>query len=91
MIKTAHDRGRVEALVRFKLAGPMGANPGVMPKGEEQSHGTESVQYPQGHPSDPTSAAHGDMPDWLWDIFTSYDGNVAPGRADGSYGQETIG
>jgi hypothetical protein len=66
----------------------MGASIGVQPKGDEVSHGTDRTQYPpQPHG---TSAARANMPDWLWDHFTSYD-KIAPGRADGSYGQEVIG
>ena len=36
------------------------------------------------------SAAAASMPDWLWDNFTTYD-RAAPGRADGTWGQEVIG
>jgi len=66
----------------------MGASIGVQPKGPEVSHGTDRTQYPP--QSGGTSAARSNMPDWLWDHFTSYD-KVAPGRADGTYGQEVIG
>lgn len=91
MLKQASNRGHYDALRRFKLSGPMGADAGVMPKGDEQSHGTERVQYaPKAPGQDSMSAARAGMPDWLWDTFTSYD-NVAPGRADGTFGQETIG
>jgi hypothetical protein len=67
----------------------MGADAGVQPKGDEVSHGTERVQYTKRAPSDlalpPTN-----MPDWLWNNFTTYD-QIAPGRADGTFGQEVIG
>lgn len=93
-LKTARARGVRAALARFKLAGPAGADFGVMPKGDEVSHGTARTQYAPrsgAEPnSDPTSAWRADMPDWLWDNFTSYD-DVGPGRADGSYGEEVIG
>jgi hypothetical protein len=90
LLKNAHHRGTAAALQRFKLAGPMGADVGVMPKGDEQSHGTDRVQYAR---RDPTSVPNGQDPNmsaWLWDNFTTYD-NIAPGRADGTFGQETIG
>jgi hypothetical protein len=79
-----------------KFAGPMGADVGVMPPGPEQSHGTERIQYAKrdtpddGAPPDAASAWRADMPDWLWDNFTTYD-RAAPGRADGTWGQEVIG
>lgn len=93
MLKHAHSRGALAALRAFKLAGPMGANAGVQPRGDEQSHGTERVQYAKrtnGQPTpDESSTTAGSMPDWLWNLF-NYD-TQAPGRADGSYGQEVIG
>lgn len=91
MLKTAHDRGARAALVFFKIAGPMGADIAVQPRGPEVSHGTEAIQYARrdAGPLAPASAARADMPDWLWNL-SSYD-RQAPGRADGSYGQETIG
>jgi len=63
-----------------------------MPKGEEQSHGTARTQYPRTEPGDDLlrSEARENMPDWLWNAFTTYD-HIAPGRADGTFGQETIG
>lgn len=84
----AYAAGARGALARLKLAGPMGAEPGVQPKGPEQSHGTARIQYPPQEQG--TSAARANMPDWLWDNFTSYD-RIAPGRADGTFGQEVIG
>jgi hypothetical protein len=66
----------------------MGADAGVQPKGDEVSHGTERIPYPAQETG--TSAARAGMPDWLWDNFTTYD-QIAPGRADGTFGQETIG
>ncbi len=92
-LRTAYAHGVKAAFARFKLAGPAGAEPGVMPKGDEVSHGTERIQYAKRDnntaDNDP-SAWRADMPDWLWDHFTTYD-QIAPGRADGSYGQEVIG
>lgn len=87
-LNAAYQRGATAALERLKLASPMGANIGVQPKGNEWSHGTARTQYPA--QAEGTSAARADMPDWLWDNFTTYD-QIAPGRADGSYGQEVIG
>ena len=87
-LKTAYETGARAALAQLKLAGPMGAEPGVQPKGPEQSHGTARIQYPP--QQEGTSATRANMPDWLWDNFTTYD-RMAPGRADGSYGQEVIG
>lgn len=85
-------RGKDAALARFKLAGPMGADSGVMPRGEEHSHGTDSVQYARREPeAGPADASRANMPDWLWDIFTTHDRGMAPGRADGTFGQEVIG
>jgi hypothetical protein len=88
-----YQRGARAALERLKLAGPMGAEPGVQPKGPEQSHGTARVQYAKRTgPANPmgNAAAPANMPDWLWDNFTTYD-QIAPGRADGTFGQEVIG
>jgi hypothetical protein len=91
-VSTAHAAGRAAALRKF--AGALGAEPGVMPKGDEQSHGTDRIQYAQRAPgpsaNDEGSTGAANMSDWLWDLFTTYD-RTAPGRADGSYGQETIG
>ena len=83
-------------LTGFGCANPLAdfrAEPGVQPKGPEQSHGTEQIQYARRSGSaDPksNSAAPSNMPDWLWDNFTTYD-RMAPGRADGTFGQEVIG
>ena len=90
MLRGAFVAGSRAALAKFASA--MGANAGVMPTGDEVSHGTELLPYPKrdGASPDLASAARGDMPDWLWDNFTTYD-NVAPGRADGTWGQEVIG
>lgn len=88
----ATSKGARDALLRFKLAGPMGADSGVMPKGDEQSHGTDRVQYARKDTPDPSQTPswwRDVMPDWLWDNFTSYD-NIGPGRAH-EYGQEVIG
>lgn len=94
MLRDAFTAGARAA--RAKFAGAMGVDAGVMSSGPEQSHGTERIQYApretpnDGQPPQQTSALAADMPDWLWDNFTSYD-RVAPGRADGTWGQETIG
>ena len=87
-LRTAYTRGAYDALARFKLGGSMGADAGVQPKGDEVSHGTARTQYPA--QVEGSSAARANMPDWLWDHFTTYD-QIAPGRADGSFGQEVIG
>jgi hypothetical protein len=92
----AYTRGADAALARFKLANSMGANAGVQPRGDEFSHGTERIPYTRrdtsndGAPVEASSSARTNMPAWLWDHFTTYD-NIAPGRADGSFGQEVIG
>lgn len=84
-IFAAYVHGQASALHALKLAGPMGADMPVAPRGEEQSHGTELHPYARtgGPQQDP------DMPDWLWDIFGQ--DNLAPGGAGGQYGAETIG
>lgn len=87
-VSAAYAAGAHAALTRLKLSGAMGAEPGVQPKGPEQSHGTARIQYPP--QEEGTSAARANMPDWLWDNFTTYD-RIAPGRADGTFGQEVIG
>lgn len=66
----------------------MGADIAVQPKGSEVSHGTANIAYPPQAQGSSEDAAN--MSDWLWDNFTSYD-KLAPGRADGTFGQETIG
>lgn len=94
MLRTAYDKGLRDAFRKY--AGPMGADAGVQPKGDEVSHGTDRIPYAKrdtpsdGAAADAASAARANMPDWLWDAFTTYD-QIAPGRADGSYGQEVIG
>lgn len=85
----AHRRGVTSALSRFKLSGAMGASPGVMPRGDEQSHGTDRHQYPARSPASSPGGQDPDMPDELWNI--SDIDHLAPGRADGTYGQEVIG
>ena len=92
----AYTRGAYGALVQFKLGGSMGADAGVQPKGDEVSHGTERIPYAKrttsndGARAQAAGSAVSNMPDFLWDNFTTYD-QIAPGRADGSYGQEVIG
>ena len=82
-LEAAYDKGKKAAFARFKLAETMGADYGVAPRGEEQSHGTAEIPYQgRGQTTDP------DMSQWLWDIFG--EGREAPG-AVGEYGTETIG
>lgn len=88
-VKKAFENGHRAALTRFKLSNAMGANPGVAPQGDEQSHGTERHQYPTRSPASIPDGQDPDMPDWLWNI--SDIDHLAPGRADGTYGQEVIG
>jgi hypothetical protein len=96
--------GAKAALRRMKIAGPMGADHGVMPSGQEVSHGTDRTQYArkdQASPVDNTQGVtdHGNpswwrdlMPEWLLDTFTSYEkSDTAPGQSDGGYGEEVIG
>jgi hypothetical protein len=82
-------QGAKSALVKFKLAGPMGADIGVAPRGGEQSHGTERLQYPARSPASNPDGQDPDMSSWLWDV--SDVDRLAPGNADGSFGQEVIG
>lgn len=89
MLKTSFNKGALAALHHFKLASSMGASIPIQPPGPEVSHGTELLPYPAQQTD--ASAAQDSMPDWLWDNFTTYDKGMAPGSADGSYGQETIG
>lgn len=70
---------------RTKLAGPMGADIGVAPRGDEQSHGTETIPYPSGR----RETTDHDKIDRLWDLFGK--GREAPGGTGGQYGTETIG
>lgn len=85
-LRAAYHAGARAAFAKY--ANAMGAEAGVQPRGDEVSHGTERVPYPA--QQEGTSAARANMPDWLWDAFTTYD-RMAPGRADGTFGQETIG
>lgn len=95
-LRGAYMRGANAAAAHFKIAGPMGADAGVQPRGDEVSHGTERIPYAKretpsdGNRSDTAGSAVSNMPDWLWDNFTTYD-QIAPGRADGMFGQEVIG
>lgn len=88
-LRIAHAAGIASAMARFKLASAMGANAGVMPRGDEQSHGTERHQYPARSPTEIPGAQTTNMSDWLWTL--SDIDSLAPGRADGTYGQEVIG
>lgn len=76
-------------LARFKLGSSMGANIGVQPRGDELSHGTERFQYPSRSPSSTPDGQDPGMSSRLWNI--SDVDHLAPGRADGSFGQEVIG
>ncbi|SRR6266542_93220 len=99
MLRPSYSRGVAAALRRYKLAdGTLGADYGVAPRGDEQSHGTRLNQYPTRGASNPslgseqqfTTNAHGKDygTDFLWNL-TSYD-HLAPG-ATGEFGQEVIG
>jgi hypothetical protein len=85
----AHNQGRQAALAQFKLGNSMGADIGVQPRGDELSHGTERFQYPARSPASSPDNQDPDMSSWLWNI--SDIDHLAPGRADGSFGQEVIG
>jgi hypothetical protein len=92
MLRLAMINGTRDALHRLKLAGPAGADMGVMPKGDEQTHGTDRIQYAKKQNPDPTSTPsqwRDTMPDWLWDNFTTYDEGMAPG-ATGEFGSENL-
>lgn len=88
-VKKAFDDGKYAALTRFKLSGAMGASAGIQPRGDEQSHGTARLQYPPRPPGSDPDGQDPNMSDWLWNI--SDVDHLAPGRADGTYGQEVIG
>jgi hypothetical protein len=93
MLKTAYIRGMCDA--RRKYAGTLGASVAVQPQGVEMSHGTNSIPYPLKTPLAASEnvdefAPPSNMPEWLWDNFTSYD-QVAPGRTDGTFGSEVVG
>ncbi len=89
MLKQARSQGQRAALARFKLSGAMGAPAGVQPRGDEQSHGTARIQYPTRSPASAQDVQDPYTSDWLWNI--SDVDHLAPGRADGTYGQEVIG
>lgn len=88
-LQIAQRNGVLSALTRFKLSGALGASPGVAPRGDEQSHGTDRHQYPARPPTSDPNNQDPNMPDWLWTV--SDINHLAPGRADGTYGQEVIG
>lgn len=93
-LRNAYNCGVRDALARHKLAAgtPAGASPGVMPKGDALSHGTERIPYAlrtretadvaEHQPQDQFNA------DWLWDNQDL--SHMAPGNVSG-YGQEVIG
>lgn len=95
MLRNAYNSGVTAALSRFKLAldvspGVMGADPGVAPRGDEQSHGTTLLPYPfKTSPHDPSvQPAKNQGTDFLWNLST-YD-KLGPGMT-GEWGQEVIG
>jgi hypothetical protein len=96
-LATAHRRGVTDALARFKVAGPMGAEYGVGPPGSEVSHGTmllpnqprSSSNSVPGGAYDPATRLRAEgSTDALFNI-SEYD-RQAPGNVSG-YGQEVIG
>ena len=95
-LRATYTRGAIAAMVHFKLANSMGADAGVQPAGDEVSHGTDRIPYAKrqtpndGVPAQAAGSAVSNMSDWLWDNFTTYD-QIAPGRADVTFGQEVIG
>ena len=99
MLKIAYNAGVKAAIAHFKLAETvLGASPGVAPRGEEVSHGSDRIQDApqsaevppsgQGHQSPTQDKAHNAV-DWLWNI-SEYD-KLAPGGAGGQFGEEVIG
>jgi hypothetical protein len=96
MLKGAYFSGSDAALAHLKLAGPMGADHAPTPTGDGPIHGTELIPYAKrdsvndGNKASLAGSAVSNMPSWLWDNFTTYD-KIAPGRSDGTFGQETIG
>lgn len=89
-VRTAYNRGVQAALVRFKMAGPLGADYGVAPSGPEVSHGTDRRQYAPvtSLPDQGAEERTEDRAHRLWDL-SEYD-RLAPGMA-GNWGQEVIG
>jgi hypothetical protein len=96
VLKETYRLGSSAACRFLKLAGPMGADHGVMPTGDGPTHGTELIPYAKrdsindGNKASLAGSAISNLPSWLWDNFTTYD-KIAPGRSDGTYGQEVIG
>lgn len=95
MFKSAYNKGIQDALARFKLAGPLGAD---VPPGSIDAHGTTaripyalrpSANPPPGEPYDDAARerATGRV-DWLWNI--SDIDHMGPGGAS-DYGTEVIG
>lgn len=82
----AYRAGRTAALDVSKTAGTLGADYGVAPRGEETSHGSSAIPYPERRNDDGTDP---DMSQWLWDMFGR--DKEAPGSTDGQYGAETVG
>lgn len=84
-----YNYGVKAAMARFKLAGPMGADVGVAPRGPEFSHGTALNQYPLASSNVAGQMRADNATDSLWNL-SEYD-RLAPGTSGSSYGQETIG
>ena len=88
----SYNSGAMAALAHFKIAETvLGASPGVAPRGDEVSHGTDRIPYanldsPHDEQTDALAKAKVDS---LWNI-SDYD-HWAPGTSGGSYGQEVIG
>ena len=76
-LKISYNSGVNAAFSRFKLAGPLGANVGVMPKGPEVSHGTSTNTYPK---TDATDTQSKGKVDSLWNI--SDIGHMSAGHND---------
>ena len=94
-LRSTYFQGLTSALTHYGLAkhaAVMGANYGVNPTGDEQSHGTERIEYPRRYRSSsaPFETLHQDQfnGDWLWknqDLD-----HMAPGKVEG-FGTENIG
>ena len=96
-LRTAYNSGVKAALQRFKVAGPLGADYGVMPQGEALSHGTAlNANAPRSDSNPAPGEAFDDAArmkaegtsDLLWNL-SEYD-KLAAGGAGGQYGQEEV-
>lgn len=94
MLQDAYKNGIAASLRRFKIAagGPAGASPGVMPRGDEMSHGTNLIPYAVRSRLNSDVAEHQPQDqfnaDWLWNNQDL--SRMAPGNVSG-FGQEVIG